>query len=139
MTSTYKIALAEITTKLVAAYVAENSVSLAELPALIASVYGALDDLGKMVPEAAQSSRPTPPVSIKRSITNEYLVSLEDGKHYVSLKRHLAKHGLTPTEYRVKWGLPFDYPMVASAFAAKRSELARTLGLGRKGRGEAEG
>ncbi len=71
-----------------------------------------------------------PPVSIKKSITDEYLVSMEDGKHYRSLKRHLSVRGMTPDEYRAKWGLPRDYPMVAPAYAKARSELAKSFGLG---------
>ena len=71
-----------------------------------------------------------PPVSIRKSVTDEYLISLEDGKQYQSLKRHLAKRGLTPDEYRAKWGLPHDYPMTAPGYSARRSELAKSIGLG---------
>ncbi len=73
-----------------------------------------------------------PPVPIKKSVTTGYLISLEDGRQYKSLKRHLSGRGLTPDQYREKWGLPANYPMVAPEYAAKRSELARSLGLGRK-------
>ena len=71
-----------------------------------------------------------PPVSIKKSVTDDYLISLEDGQQYQSLKRHLSKHGLTPEEYRAKWGLPHDYPMTAPGYSARRSALAKSLGLG---------
>lgn len=125
-------ALAEMTSEVVAAFVAKNHIQPSELPALIASVHASLDGLGKPEEPAAEPVKLTPPVSIRKSITDEYLVSLEDGKRYKSLKRHLAKHGLTPAEYRAKWGLPQDYPMVAPAYAAKRSELAKNLGLGRR-------
>jgi predicted transcriptional regulator len=75
---------------------------------------------------------PTPAVSVKKSITPDHLISLEDGKKYKSLKRHLTSRGMTPDEYRAKWGLPKDYPMVAASYSAQRSNLAKTLGLGRK-------
>ncbi len=126
------VALVEMTTELVAAYVANNHVQPAEMPALIASIHGAFVSLGSAPQPVTEAEKPTPPVSIKKSITDEYLVSLEDGKRYQSLKRHLAKHGLTPAEYREKWGLPKDYPMVAAAYSAKRSALAKSRGLGNK-------
>ena len=82
-------------------------------------------------PEAAPGpDKPVPPVSIRKSLTDDYLISLEDGKQYQSLKRHLAGRGLTPADYREKWGLPHDYPMVSPAYARKRSELAKSYGLG---------
>lgn len=126
------VALVEMTTELVAAYVANNHVQPAEMPALIASIHGAFASLGSTPQTVTEAEKPTPPVSIKKSVTDEYLVSLEDGKRYQSLKRHLAKHGLSPAEYREKWGLPKDYPMVAAAYSAKRSELAKSRGLGNK-------
>ena len=128
-------ALTEITSEVVAAYVAQNHIHPAELPKLIASVHEAFKSLGQPVEaEAAPvgAPKPIPPVSIRKSITDEYLVSLEDGKRYRALKRHLTKYGMTPAEYRAKWGLPKDYPMVAPAYAAHRSALAKTLGLGRR-------
>jgi predicted transcriptional regulator len=97
-------------------------------------VHAALENLGK--PVQKEPEKPTPPVPIKKSITPDYLISLEDGKRYKSLKRHLAGRGLTPEQYREKWGLPWDYPMVAPTYSAQRSELARSLGLGRKQTGE---
>jgi predicted transcriptional regulator len=93
-------------------------------------VHAALNGLGK--PRTQEVSRPAPPVPIRKSVTPDYLISLEDGRQYKSLKRHLAGRGLTPAEYRQKWGLPADYPMVAPNYAKKRSELARLSGLGRK-------
>ena len=88
---------------------------------------------GLSTPAAAQEpEKPVPPVSIKKSITPDYLISLEDGKRYKSLKRHLSGRGLTPDEYRAKWGLQRDYPMVVPNYAAQRSELAKSMGLGRK-------
>lgn len=126
------IDLVELTSEVVAAYVTRNHVQPNELPGLIASVHTALGNMGKPTAPTEEPVKPVPPVSIRKSITDEYLVSLEDGKRYKSLKRHLAKHGLTPAEYRAKWGLSQDYPMVAPAYAAKRSELAKNLGLGRR-------
>ena len=121
----------EYTAEIVASYVANNSVAQAGLGELIASVHTALTTLGQPAPEPA-AAKPTPPVSIRKSVTPDYLISLEDGQQYKSLKRHLAGKGLTPSEYRHKWGLPADYPMVAPNYSAARSEMARTIGLGRK-------
>ena len=124
------VALVEMTAELVAAYVTKNHVRIAELPVLISTVHASLSGMGN-VPEAApEPAKLLPPVSVKKSVTDDYLVSMEDGKQYRSLKRHLTKHGLTPAEYRAKWGLPHDYPMVAPAYARKRSELAKAAGLG---------
>ena len=135
MTDPSQIALVETTSEVVAAYVAKNHIQPSELPSLIASVHAALGGLGKPEASLEESAKLVPPVSIKKSVTDEYLVSMEDGKRYKSLKRHLGTHGLTPAEYRAKWGLPSDYPMVAPAYAARRSELAKTLGLGRARQG----
>jgi predicted transcriptional regulator len=121
----------ELTVELLAAYLTKNSVTAGELPDLIASVHGALSDLGKpQPPEVPQ--KPSPAVPIKKSITPDYLISLEDGRQYKSLRRHLAGRGLTPEQYRAKWGLPADYPVVAPNYAKQRSELAKAMGLGRK-------
>lgn len=122
--------LTSITTDLVTAYVANNAVQRAELPNLIASVHAALQ--GLIAPPMTAPARPQPVVSIRKSVTPDYLISLEDGKKYKTLKRHLANMGLTPDEYRTKWGLPPEYPMVAPSYAARRSELAREAGLGRR-------
>lgn len=121
--------LVDLTVEIVSAYVAGNKVDLKEVPGLIASVHVSLQNLGKPV----QQPEPLkPPVSIRRSITQDYLISLEDGKQYKSLKRHLAGKGLTPQQYREKWSLPRDYPMVAPSYAEQRSQLAKKMGLGRK-------
>ena len=132
MTDLNPTALAEVTSEVVAAYVRQNHVQPSELPNLIATVHAALGGLGKPAVPVEEPAKLVPPVSIKKSVTDGHLVSMEDGKRYKSLKRHLSTYGLTPNEYRAKWGLPHDYPMVAPAYAAKRSELARTIGLGRK-------
>ena len=119
---------ASITADIVSSYVANNSVHRGDLPNVIASVHAALQGLA--VPKQAEPEKPEPRISIKKSVTPDFLISLEDGKQYKTLKRHLGKLGLTAEEYRAKWGLPADYPMVAPSYAAKRSELARSSGLG---------
>lgn len=113
---------------IVSAYVAKNNVPAAELPGLIAATHAALKKLN--TPSVPEVEKPTPPVPIRKSVTPDYLISLEDGKQYKSMKRHLASRGMTPDEYRHKWGLPRDYPMVAANYAAQRSELAKSSGLG---------
>ena len=125
------IELVSLTAELVAAYVGNNAVQQGDLPQLIASIHASLRGLGSAA-SPVQAERPVPPIPIKRSITPDYIVSLEDGRHYKSLKRHLAGRGLTPEQYRQKWGLPGDYPMVAPNYAKQRSELAKAAGLGRK-------
>jgi predicted transcriptional regulator len=120
--------LTSITADIVSSYVANNSVHRGDLPNVIAAVHTALQGLAN--PGPAEPEKPQPAVSIRRSVTPDYLISLEDGKKYKTLKRHLAKLGLTPEEYRAKWDLPADYPMVAPNYAARRSELARSSGLG---------
>ena len=131
--------LVEITTEVVAAYTAKNHVQPIDVPALIASVHAAFMGLDKppVVEAAAEPLKPAVP--IKKSVTDEFIISLEDGRKFRSMKRYLGLLGMTPAEYRTKWGLPHDYPMTAPAYAAKRSELAKTLGLGsmRKRQGEA--
>ena len=118
----------ELAADIVSAFVSNNSVPVADLPALIANVHGALRNVSNPVREEKPKFEPAVPV--KKSITAEALISLIDGKKYKSLKRHLNKHGLTPEQYKQRFGLPHDYPMVASAYAARRSELAKSLGLG---------
>jgi predicted transcriptional regulator len=117
------------TAGIVAAFVANNPVPAASLPELIASTYSALVALTQPAPAPAPEKL-VPPVPIKKTITPDAIISLEDGQPYKSLKRHLTSRGLTPDAYRQKWGLPADYPMVAPNYAAKRSELAKALGLG---------
>jgi predicted transcriptional regulator len=117
-----------LTAEVVSAYVANNSIRPADLPDLIASVHRALQGLS--APPQAEPEKREPPVPIRKSITPDFLISLEDGKRYRSLRRHLTSRGLTPQAYREKWGLPLDYPMVAPNYAKQRSELARASGLG---------
>ena len=125
------------TADVVSAYVSHNSVRAADLSDLIASVHRALQGLS--APPQAEPEKREPPVSIKKSITPDHLISLEDGKRYKSLKRHLKGRGLTPEQYREKWGLSRDYPMVAPNYAKQRSELAKALGLGQLRRNRAAG
>lgn len=124
--------LAEMTADLVAAYVSNNAIPRSELPGLIAQVHQSLSGLGATAP-AEEVEPQKPAVNPKRSVHNDYIICLEDGKKFKSLKRHLLnRHGLSPEQYREKWNLPGDYPMVAPAYAAKRSALAKQMGLGRK-------
>ena len=127
------IALVEMTSEVVAAYVAQNHVQPSELPNLIASVHAALGGLGKPVVPEAPAEPLKPAVPVRKSITDDYIISLEDGRKLKSMKRYLAGLGMTPVQYREKWGLPHDYPMVAPTYAAHRSALAKTIGLGRRG------
>jgi predicted transcriptional regulator len=118
-------------TELVVAFVANNSVPTAELPALIQTIHAALTRLKQGTEaHAPEEQTKAPAVSIRASVRPEYLICLEDGKHLKALKRHLAGHGLTPDQYRAKWKLPSDYPMVAPNYAASRSALAKAMGLG---------
>lgn len=130
-TNTLNSELAELTADVVSAFVSNNAVNSAALPEIIASVHAALTALHLPAP-APEAERPVPAVPVKKSITADYLISLEDGRRYKSLKRHLGGRGLSPDQYRAKWGLPSDYPMVAPNYAKQRSELARSMGLGRK-------
>lgn len=115
---------------IVTAYVSNNSVSSAELPDVIKTVYSTLNHLGGNGHAMAASK---PAVPIKKSYTDDYIVCLEDGKKLKMLKRYLRSHyDMTPEEYRAKWGLPADYPMVAPSYAAKRSAFAKEIGLGKK-------
>jgi predicted transcriptional regulator len=114
---------------IVSAYVSRNSVTPGGLPALIESVHSALTNLGAVEP-VHQAEPLVPAVSIRKSITPGFLICLDDGKKFKSLKRHLASHGMTPDQYRAKWNLPKDYPMVAPDYAATRSALAKSIGLG---------
>ncbi|MBB3997160.1 MucR family transcriptional regulator [Aureimonas pseudogalii] len=121
------------TAGIVSAYVSNNHVPRDELAALISTVFAALSLETTAEPIEVEAAQLVPAVSVKKSVTPDYLVCLEDGKRFKSLKRHLMTHyDLTPKEYRQKWGLPDDYPMVAASYAAKRSELAKSFGLGRK-------
>lgn len=126
-----------LTADIVAAHVSNNSVAVNDLPTLISNVHTALAALvgpAPVVPEAKQE----PAVSIRSSIKPDYVVCLEDGKKLKMLKRHLMTHyGMTPDQYRTKWGLPADYPMVAPNYAEQRRTLAKSIGLGTKGRRKA--
>ena len=119
----------EMAVSLVAAFVSKNSADAGELPELLRSVHSTIVGLGQPVAEVEPL---VPAVNVKRSVTDQHIVSLIDGKSYKSLKRHIGTHGFTPQSYRAAYGLPADYPMVAPAYAAVRSQLAKSLGLGRK-------
>lgn len=120
----------ELTTEIVSAYVSNNSLPTAELPALIEAIYGSLNKIASGTQEAPVETL-VPAVAVKKSITPDFIVCLEDGKKFKSLKRHLrTKYDMTPDQYRAKWGLPSDYPMVAPNYASARSELAKAMGLG---------
>jgi len=119
----------ELSAEIVSAYVAKNSVQVSDLPILIQAVHGALLKIASGSVEKPVEA-PSPVVPVKKSITPDYLISLEDGKRYKSLRRHLSTRGLTPEQYREKWGLPRDYPMVAPNYSKARSALAKSAGLG---------
>ncbi|MBA4338192.1 MucR family transcriptional regulator [Hyphomonas sp.] len=122
-------------TGIVSAYVRNNALQTNELPDLIRSVHAALMELSR--PAATAPEAPRPAVPVKKSIYKDYLICLEDGLKFKSLKRHLrSKYGMSPEEYRAKWGLPADYPMVAPGYSEKRSKLAKKMGLGRNTREE---
>jgi predicted transcriptional regulator len=119
------------TTDIVVSYVSNNSISADEVSGLIQSIYGTLSGLG--TDGAGTEVRPDPAVSVRSSVKKDHIICLEDGKKMKMLKRHLmTDHGLTPDEYRSRWGLSSDYPMVAPDYAEKRRELAKKIGLGRK-------
>ena len=122
--------LITLTSDIVAAHLSNNSVGVDDVPGLISNVYGALAGLGQ---KAEEETRPEPAVSVRASVKPDYIVCLEDGKKLKMLKRHLMTHyNMTPDEYRQRWNLPADYPMVAPNYAEKRRELAKKIGLGRK-------
>ena len=126
--------LLALTTEIVAAHVANNELPANDLPALIEQVYGALARIAGGHAPAAAAERPDPAVPIKKSVAPDYIVCLEDGKKLKMLKRYIkTRYDLTPDEYRARWGLPSDYPMVAPNYAAQRSELAKKIGLGSRG------
>jgi predicted transcriptional regulator len=118
-----------LTGAIVSAYVGKHSLPRPDLPGLIRSVFNSLDQLTSAEPAAEPL---VPAVPINKSVTADYIISLEDGRRFKSLKRHLAaQYGMTPEDYRARWNLPSDYPMVAPNYAAKRSQLAKSMGLGR--------
>ena len=121
----------DLAAEIVTSFVSNNSVPRGELPALIEAVHAAvkrLADGGEVAPAAIDP--PTSAVSVRKSVTPGYLICLEDGKRFKSLRRHLTMHGMTPDQYRAKWSLPSDYPMVAPNYAAQRSALAKNMGFG---------
>ncbi|MDW9652897.1 MucR family transcriptional regulator [Sinorhizobium meliloti] len=122
--------LIEAAAKIVASYVSFNHVGASELPAMILRVFETVRRLAE--PAAVRAAALTPAVPIRGSVTADYIICLEDGKKFKSLKRHLREYGLTPEQYRAKWNLPSDYPMVAPNYTAARSALAKQIGLGRK-------
>lgn len=124
--------LLRMTADIVSAYVGKNVLPTQQIPEVIQTVYASLNGLVGGGIREAQSEPPRPAVPIKKSVTPEYIVCLEDGKKLKMLKRHLrSTYNMTPDEYRSKWGLPSDYPMVAPSYAAQRSEFAKKIGLGR--------
>jgi predicted transcriptional regulator len=127
--------LVRLAAEIAAAYVSANPVPAQDLPALIRTIHNALRDVSGAV--ASEPEAPLEPaVSIKKSVTADYLICLEDGKKFKSLKRHLrTRYGMTPDEYRTKWGLGHDYPMVAPNYAKERSNLAKRMGLGQSRKG----
>jgi predicted transcriptional regulator len=128
----------ELTAEIVSAYVSNNSVAAADIPSLINQVHGALSRVSGM-PGDAPAEPLKPAVSVKKSITPEHIVCLEDGKKFKSLKRHLrTQYNMTPEQYREKWSLGADYPMVAPNYAAARSQLAKQMGLGQQRRRRAK-
>ena len=123
--------LLALTSEIVSSHVSNNPIAMSELPGFIESVFSKLNDLASG--EVAQEVELVPAVPVKKSVTNDYIICLEDGRKLKMLKRHLSTaYGMTPEEYRAKWGLPSDYPMVAPSYAQKRQELAKKIGLGRK-------
>ena len=125
--------LLDLTTEIVSSHVANNPVAIQDLPDLIRQVYNTLSAIDQA--PASQSDRPQPAVPIKKSVTSDYIVCLEDGRKLKMLKRHLkTAFDMTPDDYRQRWGLPADYPMVAPNYARQRSNLAKKIGLGTKPR-----
>ena len=126
-------ALLGLTSQIVSAFVSKNPIQVADIPALIKSVHQSLATLGQPQETAEPPTDLKPAVPVKKSVTPDYIVCLEDGKKLKMLKRHLqSSYGLTPDEYRAKWGLPNDYPMVAPNYAKARSALAMEIGLGKR-------
>jgi predicted transcriptional regulator len=122
----------QLTAEIVANYVANNPVAVNELPALIQTISQTLSTLGEAAPAAEPHSQKATAAQIRKSIKSDGLISFIDGRPYKTLKRHLSKHGLTVAEYKEKFGLPKDYPTTAADYSAKRSEMAKSLGLGRQ-------
>lgn len=134
MSDPVNIALLEFTADIVSSYVSNTSIQSSELPSLIGLVHGKLDELKNGPPATVeQIEAQKPAVNPKKSVFDDHIICLEDGKKFQSMKRHLKTvYNLTPDEYRTKWGLPRDYPMVTKNYSAKRSAMAKNMGLGRK-------
>jgi predicted transcriptional regulator len=129
--SSNELDLTSLTADIVSAYVAHNAITGDKLPEFIGSVYGALS---RASAQGVEPEELKPAVAIKKSVTRDYIICLEDGQKFKSLKRHLkTHHDMSPEEYREKWGLPRDYPIVAPSYAAARSDMAKNMGLGRRG------
>ena len=129
----------ELAAEIVSAFVSNNSVPAAELPALIGNVHDALNRITVGSTQKVEETKQPPAVPVKKSVQPDYIVCLDDGKKFKSLKRHLRTvYNMTPDQYRAKWGLPADYPMVAPNYAAARSQLAKQMGLGARRRRTAE-
>ena len=125
--------LLELTAEVVTSFVSNNPLPRTELPALIQAVHSAIERLGKKAENAPpQVELKAPAVPVRKSVTPDYLICLEDGKRFKSMRRHLGLLGLTPEQYREKWNLPSDYPIVAPNYAAHRSAMAKKIGLGQK-------
>jgi predicted transcriptional regulator len=136
MADAAKSGFIDLTARIVSAYVGNNTTPASELPALIAQVHAALARVSGGQTEPALL-KPKPAVPVKKSLTSEYIVCLEDGKKFKSLKRHLrTQYNMSPEQYRDKWDLPPDYPMVAPNYAVTRSQLAKSMGLGQKRKGK---
>ncbi|MGD9982175.1 MAG: MucR family transcriptional regulator [Hyphomonadaceae bacterium] len=126
--------LVRLTAEIAAAYISANPVQAQDLPGLIRTVHNALLEVAGAAPVQPENAQ-EPAISIKKSVTADYIICLEDGKKFKSLKRHLrTRYGMTPDEYRAKWGLAHDYPMVAPNYAKERSNLAKRMGLGQSRR-----
>ncbi|MGO9769599.1 MAG: MucR family transcriptional regulator [Roseiarcus sp.] len=137
--NTEPLDVVELAAEIVSAFVAHNSLPVAELPNLLSTVHGALAKIadGSTATKTPEPETRAPAVSVRKSVTPDHIICLEDGKKFKSLKRHLGSLGMTPDQYRAKWNLPGDYPMVAPNYAAARSALAKGMGLGQKGRKKA--
>lgn len=134
MSETHPKGFVDLTASIVSAYVSNNPTTAAEIPGLISVIHAALQRVSHGGPDTA-SEPAKPAVSVKKSMTPDHLVCLEDGKRFKSLKRHLrTQYNMTPEQYREKWGLPSDYPMVAPNYAVARSQLAKKMGLGQQRR-----
>src|SRR4051794_3378884 len=128
--------LTGLTADIVSAYLSHNTVRAEDIATLINTVHGALSGMGSSS-SSSSVTRAEPPMSWKKAVRPDYIISFEDGKHYKSMRRHLTRRGMTPEQYREKWGLPRDFPMVAASYSARRSEMAKSIGLGQARKGKA--